>query len=326
MTPEQFRIALKKGKVAPVYFFTGSETLRKREALDALIETVPEGLRAFNVQAFHAFESDLPEVLTAAGTLPFLGERRVVVLRDIEKMRLDQAGRSQLLETYLKAPPPETVFVVTTEDADRAKSLVKRHGSEWTVVAFEPLKGAALQTAVKAEAVRLGCTIDAAAVAALIGATGDDQARAFNELDKLRSAVGAGGVIDEAAVARYAAGYEHHGINDIVDAIGRRDLHQSLRLLGEVTIKDEEYLLLLGMLGKRLRVLWYLVAPAQEVPKVFNVTWQLGKLAPDARRFTRAEIEQGLQGLGLLDERVKSTAVAPRLLLEHFLLGFLPAR
>jgi len=84
--------------------------------------------------------------------------------------------------------------------------------------------------------------------------------------------------------------------------------------------------MLLGMLGKRLRVLWYLTAPACEVPKVFNVSWQLAKLGPDARRFTRAEIEQGLRDLGLLDERVKSTAVAPRLLLEHFLLGFLPAR
>jgi DNA polymerase-3 subunit delta len=326
LTPEQFRRGIGKGQAAPAYLFTGSETLLKRAALDALVATVPAGVRDFNVQVFHAFESDLAEVLTAAGTMPFMGSRRVVILRDIDKMRATE-GRSTLLEEYLKAPAPETIFVVTTDDDDKAKSLVKRHGAAWVVVAFNPLKGTALATAMKAEAARLGCTIADSAVAELIEVTGEDQARIFNEMAKLRLAVGAGGAIDAAAVERYAAGYVHHGAFDIVDAISRRDLPGSLRLIGEVTIKDEEFLGLLGMLGKRLRVLWYLAGGAREVPREFRVfPGQIDKLRLDAKRYTRAEIEQGLQGLSLLDDRVKSTAVAPKLLLEHFLLGFLPAR
>ena len=326
MTPDQFRREIGKGKAAPAYLFTGSETLLKREALEALVAIVPQGVRDFNVQVFHAFESDLAEVLTAAGPMPFMGSRRVVILRDIDKMRATE-GRSTQLEEYLKSPAPETVFVVTTEDDDKAKSLVKRHGEAWVVVVFNPLKGAALATAVKAETARLGCAIDASAVAELIEITGEDQARVFSELAKLRLAVGDGGTIDSAAVERYAAGYVHHGAFDIVDAISRRDLRGSLRLIGEVTIKDEEFLGLLGMLGKRLRVLWYLAGGAREVPKEFRVfPSQIDKLRPDARLFTREEIEQGLQGLSRLDDRVKSTAVAPKLLLEHFLLGFLPGR
>jgi len=326
LTPDQFRREIGKGKAAPAYLFTGSETLLKREALDALVAIVPLGVRDFNVQVFHAFESDLAEVLTAAGTMPFMGSRRVVILRDIDKMRATE-GRGTLLEEYLKAPAPETIFVVTTDDDDKAKSLVKRHGDAWVVVVFNPLKGAALTTAVKAEAARLGCRIEASAITELIEITGEDQARVFNELAKLRLAVGGGDTIDSAAVQRYAAGYVHHGAFDIVDAISRRDLPGSLRLIGEVAIKDEELLGLLGMLGKRLRVLWYLSGGAREAPKEFRVfPSQIDKLRPDAKRFTRAEIEQGLQELALLDDRVKSTAVAPKLLLEHFLLGFLPAR
>lgn len=326
MTPDQFRREIGKGRVAPAYLFTGSESLPKREAIDALVATVPEGLRAFNVQVFHAFESDLSEVLTAAGTLPFLGSRRVVILRDVDKMRPTE-GRSTQLEVYLKTPPPETIFVITTDDDEKAKSLVKRHGGSCVVVVFNPLKGAALAGAVRAEAVRLGCTIGTSAIAGLLEVAGEDQALVFNELAKLRLAVGDGGAIDDGAVARYAAGYAHHGTFDVIDAISRRDLVGSLRLLDEVTIKDEEFLGLLGMLGKRLRVLWYLSGGAREVPKEFRVyPGQLDKLRPEARRFTRAEIEQGLRGLALLDDRVKSTAVAPKLLLEHFLLGFLPGR
>lgn len=325
MTPEQFRREIGKGKAAPAYLFTGSEILRKREAIDILIGTVPEGVRAFNVQVFHAFESEIVDVVTAARTQPFFGKRRVVVLRDIEKTRLDQAGRGELLGEYLSSPSPETVFVVTTEDEAKAKALGSQQGGVWVVVTFSPLKGATLATAVNAETARLGCTIDTTAVAALIEVVGEDQARVFNELAKLRLAVGAGGAIDAAVVARYAAGYVHHREFDIVDAISRRDLPGSLRLIGEVAIKDDDFLGLLGLLGKRLRMLWFLAAGAREVPKEFRVfAGQLDKLRSDAKRFTRDEIERGLQELSRLDDRVKSTAVAPKLLLEHFLLGFLP--
>ncbi len=325
MTPEQLRREIGKGKAAPAYLFTGTETLPKREAISALIALVPAGARDFNVQVFHAFESEMVDVLTAARTQPLFGKRRVVVLRDIEKTRLDQAGRGELLAEYLAAPSPDTVFVATTEDDAKGKALAKQHGESWVVVAFNPLKGAALAGAVQVEAARLECTIDAAAVARLIEVAGDDHAQVFNELTKLRQAVGPGGAIDAGAVEQYAAGYVHHRDFDIDDAIGRRDLPGSLRLIREVTIKDEEFLGLLGMLGKRLRILWYLSGGAREAPKEFRVySGQLDKLRSDARHFTQAEIESGLHGLLRLDEAVKSTAVAPKLLLEHFLLGFLP--
>jgi len=46
-----------------------------------------------------------------------------------------------------------------------------------------------------------------------------------------------------------ASGYHRHGAFDIVDAIGGRDLPDTLRSIGEVALKDDELLRLLGMLG-----------------------------------------------------------------------------
>jgi DNA polymerase-3 subunit delta len=248
----------------------------------------------------------------------------VVVLRDVEKTRLDQAGRGELLEEYLAAPEPMTVLVVTTDDEGRARTLGKKHQKQWVEVEFRALQGTALEKALQARASSLGCRIGDDALAALLEATGKDLARAGNELEKLRSALGEGGAIDVAAVERYVAGYVHHGFPDVVEAIARRDLAGALRVLRELPLKDEEFLPLLGMLGKRLRVLWYVAPPALEVPREFRL-WgsEAGKLREQARLFTRAELERGLQSLALLDERVKSTAVAPKLLLEHFLLGFI---
>lgn len=326
MTPEQLHRSLARGTPAPVYLFSGPESDRKRAAIDAVAALVPEATRSFNVQVFHAFEDELAEALTAARTQPFMAPRRLVVLREIEKTRLDQAGRGALLAEYLSSPSPETMLVVTTEDDARAKALVREHVERWIHVDFRPLQGPALEAALREEATRIGCRIDGAALSALVQATGADLGRARNELAKLRAAVGEGSLIDAAAVERYVAGYEHHRSFEVTDAISRRDLSGSLRLLNEITIRDEEFLGLLGQLGKRLRILWFLAGGDRDVPREFNLKGGSGRFAADARRFTRAEIERGLQGLRALDERVKSTAVPPKLLLEHFLLGFLPER
>lgn len=324
MTPEQFRKSLAKGQVAPVYFFSGPEAGTMQEALDAVAALVPEAARAFNVQVFHAFEADFAEVFSAARTLPFMGERRVVVLRDVEKTRLDQLGRGEFLEEYLAAPEPMTVLVVTTGDEDRAKTLAKKHAGRWMHVEFRALAGAALARALRDEAARLGVGLAEDGLAALLESTGADLGRARNELAKLRAALGEGGVVDAAAVERYVAGYEHHGVFDVTDAVSRRDLAGALRLLGEVTIKDDEFLGLFGQIGKRLRILWYLAGGDREIPQEFRpYAGMAAKLAPDARKFTRAEIERGLEGLRALDDRVKSTQVPPKLLLEHFLVSFL---
>lgn len=324
MTPEQLRKALARGTVAPAYFFSGPEAGTMQEALDAVAALVPEAARAFNVQVFHAFEADFAEVLTAARTLPFMAGRRVVVLRDVEKTRLDQMGRAELLEEYLAAPEPMTVLVVTTGDEDRAKTLAKKHAGRWTHVEFRALAGAALAKALRDEAARLGVGLAEDGLAALLESTGADVGRARNELAKLRAALGKGGVVDAAAVDRYVAGYEHHTAFAITDAVSRRDLAGSLRLLSEVTFaKDEEFLGLLGQIGKRLRILWYLAGGDRNVPREFRADYAASKWGADARKFTRAEIERGLEGLRALDDRVKSTQVPPKLLLEHFLVSFL---
>jgi DNA polymerase III subunit delta len=321
VNPEQFRRALAKGPPAPAYFFSGPETGLKKEALDALIALVPEATRALNVQVFHAFEADLTEVLTAARTLPFMAPRRVVVLREIEKMSLTE-GRGAMLGDYLATPAPETVFVVTSEDESRARSLAK-HEKLWVQVEFRALQGAALEKALREEAARLGLRLTGDGLAALLEATGADLARARNELAKLRAAVGEGGAVDAAAVGRYAAGYEHHRSFDITDAVSRRDLAGSLRLLNAITLKEEDFLGLLGQLGKRLRILWYLAGGDRDVPPEFNLRGSTGRFAADARRFTRDEIERGLEGLRTLDDRVKSTQVPHKLLLERYLIDFL---
>ena len=324
LRPEELRRRLAKGDLPPVLLLSGPEARGKQEALAAIAGSVPEGLRAFNLNVFHAFEADLAEVLGAAATAPMMAPRRVVVLRDVEKMRLHEGGRMEMLVAYLKDPAPGTLFVVTVDDRDKAQSLARSLGEGGREVAFAAPKGPELAKRVAAEAARLGLKTAPGAVEAIVAAAGEDLVRVASELGKLRSALGEGGTVTEAEVARHVAGYAHGSAFDVLAAVSGRDLATALRVIGRLTLKPEDVLGMMGMVGKRLRVLWYLAEGGREVPKVYNVNdWLAGQLRQDAKRFTRTELERGLARLIEVDMAIKTTGPDPRLLLENFLIGFL---
>jgi DNA polymerase-3 subunit delta len=321
--PQEFLRRVAKAQPGPAYFFPGPELHQKQRALEALVAHVPPGVRDFNLNVFHGGEADLAEVAGAARTVPFAAPRRLVILRDLDRFKLSDR-RLDLLEEYLKAPPPETTFVATTEDADAAKGFRKRFGALWEEVAFAPLGSRQLEAEVLREVQRLGCRVAPGAVGALLEATGEDLGRVLSELEKLRSAVGEGGLIGEAEVLLHVGGYVHKTQFDLVTRISARDLPGSLRLLAQLVVKPEDALFLMGLIGKRLRMLLCLAAGARQLPRVFNAfPSQETALRQDARRFTREELERGLAALLRVDAAIKTTALPPRLLLESFLVGLL---
>lgn len=324
--PAQLRRALAQGSPEPAYLFSGPELHLKRLAIGELAAGVPAASREFNVEVFHGFEADLAAVLGAARTVPLLAPRRLVVLRDVEKMRLTE-GRGELLEEYLKGPAPETTLVITTESEEKARDLAKRFGAWWTEVVFAPLGGPEFEARLRQEAERLGCALAPAAAAALAEATGTDLARALAELEKLRLAVGPGGAVGEDEVARLVAGYDHQSLEDLLRAISARDLARSLRLLATTVGRPEEALLFLGLLGKRLRLLWFFAGEGRALPPGVR-TWPAKpeELRAWGRRFAREEIARGLAALAEVDAALKGGAqVPPRLILESFLFSLLGA-
>jgi DNA polymerase-3 subunit delta len=121
----QFTAALKETAVAPVYFLYGGEDFLAEEATGAIIQSaLRETDREFNLDLFRAGETDIREIMAIASSFPMMADRRVVVVRELEKLgskdleallpswvegRARQAGRtissdaSRLLVAYVGA-------------------------------------------------------------------------------------------------------------------------------------------------------------------------------------------------------------------------------
>src|SRR5580765_6748777 len=107
------RRELAAGEIAAVYLVHGEEAFLKEQAAAEIRRSVlGEGSAeeaAWNLTILEAASSSLVEILDAARTLPMLAPRRLVLVKEAEKLR---EGDVESLKDYLKDPAPTSCILM----------------------------------------------------------------------------------------------------------------------------------------------------------------------------------------------------------------------
>jgi DNA polymerase-3 subunit delta len=316
--------ALKKREFDPVYYFHGDDDflkdLRVRELVEAAVEPAT---RDFNLEQRRGADVDAEALDSLLSTPPMLSARRVVVIRDADKLKKDAR---KLLDSYLNRPAPDTVLLLVSPSGVKVDRALDERS---TSVEFPPLTGDRVPKWVvyQTETV-LGRSISADAVSLLVEAVGADLSQLAMELEKLASY--SADTIDEAAVAAVVGVRRGESVGDLLDAVAARDAATALRLLGGVLQQPKMNAVLLGMhLATQTLALAYAeAARARGVPSraLYNELMTLLKetgafpgrpwgeavnaWAKYSERWSAAELDLALASLLLADEAFKETKIS----------------
>ncbi|HET9011557.1 MAG TPA: DNA polymerase III subunit delta [Gemmatimonadaceae bacterium] len=217
--------ALKKRAFDPVYFLFGEDDYLKDARTRELVEAaVDPATRDFNLELRRGNELDAETLDALLGTPPMLAERRVVVVRDVDKLKKDARA---LLLRYLDRPAPDVVLVLVAPAGAKADKPIADRS---TAVEFAPLTGDRLPrwVAYHAETV-LGRPITPDAVALLLEAVGAGLSQLAVELEKLASF--AADTIDERAVAEVVGVRRGESVGALLDAVAAKDASAALALV-----------------------------------------------------------------------------------------------
>ncbi|MBS1716213.1 MAG: DNA polymerase III subunit delta [Armatimonadetes bacterium] len=218
--------SLEKALASRVVLLSGDEDALRKRALAEILAAIedPDGFDREH------FESDSPagKWLASASTIPFLSERRVVIVR-----RILRADMSELSPDKLKALPASSMLILVADeeasDSNREKggskgkweALVDQGGGYVSKLSTPP--GAASQQ-LKAEATRLGKQITPRALDLLLDMTGGNLTRGLDELDKLALLVGTGSQIREEDVRMVAVPSREWRVFTLVDEVLDRNI------------------------------------------------------------------------------------------------------
>jgi DNA polymerase III subunit delta len=217
--------ALKTRVFDPVYYLFGEDDFLKEQATRDLVEAAAErSTRDFNLEIRRAGDLDAASLDALLSTPPMLAERRVVVLREVDKLK---KGARTLLDQYLARPAHDTVLVLVAPSGVKPDKALSAHA---TVVEYAPLTGDRLPRWVSYHAQHaLGRAITPDAVTLLVEAVGGDLAQLAVELEKLASYTSE--TIDEQAVADVVGVRRGESLGDLLDAVAAKDADTALGLI-----------------------------------------------------------------------------------------------
>lgn len=228
------------GDLAPLYLLQGSERYIMEEMTNRISKVcVAEDMRSFNLLVEYGTEVDIDGFLSTARSFPFLAERRVLVLKEIERLR---GGWKQLVE-YCQNPVETSIviFLRSTHDefgrklrAPRSfaklESLIRSNGK---VIEFRKLPENEVQRWVMQKAKRHGMVFDDGVAEALVSGVGENLFELQNELEKL-SLVFEEKPLGHSDLKRVIGSYRLSAMYDLIDSLQPGNEFEVVKLISRI--------------------------------------------------------------------------------------------
>lgn len=348
--------SLERKLVSPVYLLYGDETYIRDEVVNMFRDRLlPPEVRDFNLDILDGRETPPEEIATLAATLPFMSEKRVVIVRNAEFFKSrrktrdnkddnkegevgessgannaaaeekNPAGEKALLD-YLNAPPASTCLVFTAGSVDKKKKLYKAIEKNGQVVEFSLLKGRDLTLWLERRFANAGKKIDPAAAAELITAVGSNLQQLAGEAEKLISYTGRRSTIKREDVVTLVGRTVELSIFELVDAVGERRYEKAVKMMREMVTYGEPPIRLLFMIARQFRLLLQVkvlhgtgYAEKQIASKLQLHPYVTGKCVRQSRNFRQEEMEKALEEILATDVAIKTGRQEPLPALEILL-------
>jgi DNA polymerase III subunit delta len=277
------------------------------------------------METFNGDTAAAEDIVNAANTMPFMSERRLVVVRDVDKL---DAAALDVLASYAKDPAPFTCLVLVATKVAKNSKLYRAVAA--TGVAFEytaPKRSEYAGEVVKLLRAR-GKVIAMPAAERLVDMVGRDLRRLDAEAEKLVAYVGNAEEVTAADVAAAASAGGTASVFDLTDAVGERDTVRSLRVLRRLLDAGETPLGISAMLARHVRALVGARAlasrgmnPDAMAPELGMAPWQARNSAKQASRWEPAELSQALRGLAAAEEEMKTSPTDAGLVIERWIIS-----
>jgi DNA polymerase-3 subunit delta len=172
----------------PVYLIIAEQDLLLNQAVDSLKASVAEVADLdFNLETFEGESISADDVVAACNTLPFVSERRLVIVRGIDKLSKDAA---ETLVRYAGDPSPTTILALVGKKLAKNTRLYKAVDKLGGVIERKTPDAREFPRLVQDMFVREGKRISAEGAEYLVNAVGRDMQRLSVEVGKTVSYVG----------------------------------------------------------------------------------------------------------------------------------------
>ena len=301
---------IQKGQIGKLYLFYGEERfliqLYEQRIKKALL--LPED-EMMNLDVMQSPQDPL-QVQSSIETLPFMAERRVVIIKESGAFDLKPGKMGELADLMQDIPESATVIWIESKVDKRSKfyKAVQKYGY---VVEFKRLGENELLTWIGQEVKRKGVQLDRNTASYFLSLTGNDMVRIQMELEKLTSYAKERGIISREDVDSIVSVTIENSIFKLTDHLGNQQPAAAYRIYRQLLEDNEPVQRIFFMMIRQFRLLYKASlmqgADRNVVAKELGVpSFAAGNYQNQARRFGEKRLKELLNKLLDLDTATKT--------------------
>lgn len=328
---------IKKGEFQPVYLFLGKEDYFIEEAKQTLLKSVvDEADQELNTGIFNMEEVALDRALEDAESLPFFGDRRLVIIENpyfltAEKSKNTLEHDVAWLENYLDHPSDFTVLAIFApyEKLDSRKKISKLLKKAAVTVDVSPLEEKDARKFLAEMIKNEGYQINRETQELFFERVDNQLSRGMRELPKLFLAGAEEKKITKQMVVDLVPRNLEQNIFELVTQVLQRDTYQAIQIYRDLLLQKEEPIkinaILLGQFRLLLQAKLLLKKGYQQtdISKALKVHPYRVKLAvQQVRNLSETVLADAFQGLVETEYKMKTGQGLKEIQFELFLIQF----
>ena len=278
--------------------FEGEAEILKQEAFRRLRHLLlPEGLEDLNETLLD--QPDTDALIAAAETVPFMADRRLVVVRDHPALTGRAEGDDRLAAYLPQVPPSAVLLFYCTRKPDGRKKLYTTLKKAGAVVSFDPPRDRELTSFVVDAFHRRGRECDQRTAEYLIFTSGPDVSVLTTEIEKIAAHSRDGAPVHPDEITLLATPSAECTVFQLTDAVVAGQNDRAFTLLRNQLRAGTDRLYMLAMLLRQFRLLQHVKIMQFEKKNPSFIRSALGVPAFAAEQYLR-------QAASLSNRQVKS--------------------
>lgn len=300
---------IKTGQLKQAYLLYGEEAYLRKQYKEKLRTALCADGDTMNVHYYEGKDVNIPQLIDLAETLPFLAERRVIL---IENSGLFKSAGEALAE-YLKSPCETTFFVFVEAEVDKRSKLYKAVAGLGSCVEFGVQDEETLKRWILGLIKKEGKQITSQGLSYLISKTGTDMENIRMELEKLFCyCLEKEAILPEDIDAVCVTRISNH-IFDMINAIADKNQKKALDLYYELLALKEPPMRILFLIARQCNMLLQVKELKKKGydnkiigEKIGLPGFIAGKYVAQAARFKTAELRRAVERCVEAEEAVKT--------------------
>lgn len=316
---------IEKKSFKKIYLLYGEEAYLRGQWRDNLIDALfPDGDN-MNLTRYEGKGLDVPEILSMSQTLPFLAEKRVLVLEDTGFFKNAAEGLSEgLLEL-----PDSTCMIFVESEVDKRSKVYKTVKKEGYIAELNTPDTKTLVTWIGSLCKREGKKIDAKTASYILEQCGTDMLLLSHEMEKLFSYAYERQMITVSDVEAVCVNQVTGKIFEMMDAITMHQQEKAISLYRDLLSLKEPPLRILALLTRQVRILTEIkglqadnVPYGELVSKAAIPPFTVKKYVSQCKDYTYSRLLSMFELCQETDSRIKTGRIGDVIGVELLIVGF----